>query len=60
MFSVVYMVAYLELHALDVYLLESLPLGLSCGVVNIWPCAKQLDLCSDSLDLLMQIQRNAF
>lgn len=55
------MVAYLELHALDMNLMESLPLDLSCGVmVNIYSCAKQLDLCSDSLDFLMQIQKNAF
>ena len=61
MFSAVYMVACLELRALDMNLIESLPLRLSCGVmVNTYPCAKQLDLCSDSLDFLMQIQKNAF
>ena len=55
------MVACLELRALDMNLIESLPLRLSCGVmVNTYPCAKQLDLCSDSLDFLMQIQKNAF
>lgn len=42
-------------------LIEILPLDLSCGVmVDIYLCAKQLDLCSDSLDFLMQIQKNAF
>lgn len=59
-FSAVCTVAYLELHTLDIYLIESLPLVLSCVMVNIQPCEKRLDLCSDSLVFLMQIQRNAF